>query len=543
MISYDRYQTLLAQSDAATREAAGQAFQALLKKIRAGEKPRPALDAVLREFNADAIAGFREALNAILQSSLGVAEVKAYKVGKVKLSAALYSNAQAVSASAQRIIDQHLQGLHDARELRKALYEGYDFQTDPLDVVKPLPKYLKVEFDRFKAAKLKTPALRAAYLEAIRQKEAGAGMEQLKKTLKVAFYERNRYFANRIARTELHRNYTDRLARELMAEDQIQYVQIRLSSKHPKTDICDRHAKLDAWGLGPGVYPKAEAPKPPFHPHCLCLTAARIDLFPKQPPRFNPEAERDFLAKLPPHEARQVAGSREKLERALKGDATLEDIYNEGKDPLYRWQRMGEVGQDAGMENDLRNLVSRETYEAVRATLQARTLPPTVVDAGLTEAEQVALHLWTRDTGKEAWFRQINQALRDGDADALKRLQPLIEAMRNGLGKLPPFVGVVYRGIKERGFQGDFAQWAERLQPKEIIEDLGFAGSSVDLEQKLRGRVKWIIQSKTGKDISALSHKPEQTEVLFGAGSKFIIDRVNIKQNGVIELWATQLDN
>ena len=166
---------------------------------------------------------------------------------------------------AQQIIEQHLQGLHDARELRKALYEGYDFQKDPLKVVKPLPKYLQAEFDKFKAAALKTPALRAAYLEAIRKAEAGAGMDAMEKALRIAFYKRNRYLANRIARTELHRNYTDRVARELMEENQIEYVQIRLSSKHPKTNICDRHAKLDAWGLGPGVYPKADAPKPPFH--------------------------------------------------------------------------------------------------------------------------------------------------------------------------------------------------------------------------------------------------------------------------------------
>lgn len=349
MISYDRYQAILAQSDAATRQAAERAFKALLGKIRDGAKPRAAVDAVLKEFNADAIAGFREALNAILESSLGPKEVKAYKVGKVKLAEALYANSQAVAGVSEQIIEKHLQGLHDARGLSKALYEGYNFQDDPLHVVKRLPKYLQVEFDKFKAAKLKTPALRAAYLQAIRQKEAGAGMDQLEKVLRVAFYERNRYYANRIARTELHRNYTDRLAKELMEEDQIQYVQIRLSSKHPKPDICDRHAKLDAYGLGPGVYPKADAPKPPFHPHCYCLTAPRIDIFDAQP-RFNPKAERKFLAALPANEARQVAGSRAKLERALKGDATLEDLYNEGKDPLYQWQRVGDVGQDGRMK-------------------------------------------------------------------------------------------------------------------------------------------------------------------------------------------------
>lgn len=341
MITYDRYLAILAESDASVRGAAESAFATLLEKIRAGASPRVALNAVLKEFNADAIEGFREALNAILQSSLGVAEVKAYRVGRLKLSDALYANAQAVAGVSQQLIEKHMAGVHTAQELRKALYEGYNFQDDPLKVVKPLPKYLQVEFDKFKAANLKTPALRAAYLEAIKKAEAGAGMDALEKVLKGAFYERNRYFANRIARTELHRNYTDQVARELMEEEEIEYVQIRMSSKHPKTDICDRHAKLDAYGLGPGVYPKADAPKPPFHPHCYCVVSPRIDLDPKTPPRFNPKAEQAFLAKLDPKEARDIAGSWDKLKRA-KGGETLEDIYNEGKDPLYRWKKLGE---------------------------------------------------------------------------------------------------------------------------------------------------------------------------------------------------------
>jgi hypothetical protein len=92
-------------------------------------------------------------------------------------------------------------------------------------------------------------------------------------------------------------------ARELMSQDRIEYVQIRLSSKHPKTDICDYHAEVDLYGLGPGVYPKADGPQPPFHPHCYCLVAPMIALInPK--PKFNPKAERAFLESLPAKEAR-----------------------------------------------------------------------------------------------------------------------------------------------------------------------------------------------------------------------------------------------
>ncbi len=343
MLNYDRYLAILAESDASVRQAAEQAFQRLLEKIRAGDSPQAALKAVLKEFNANAIAGFAEALNAILESSLGPKEVKEYKVGQVKLSDALYANAQAVSANTQQIIEKHMQGLHDARELRKALYAGYDFQKDPLHVVKPLPKYLQVEFDKFKAAALKTPALRAAYLEAIRKAEAGAGMDALEKALKVAFYERNRYYANRIARTELHRNYTDQVARELMEDDQIEYVQWRLSSKHPKADQCDAMAHVDRYGLGPGIFPKAEAPKPPLHPFCICRVTPKIDIFPDKSPKERAGAERAYLRSLPAKDARDIAGSWEKRRRVLEDGESLEEIYNEGKDPLYQWKRVGDV--------------------------------------------------------------------------------------------------------------------------------------------------------------------------------------------------------
>ena len=402
MITPDRYLAILAESDSAVQQAAQAAFARLLEKIRAGESPRAALDAVLKEFNAGAIEGFREALNAILESSLGTKEVKAYQVGKVKLSDALYANAQAVASTSQQIIEKHLQGLHDARELRKALYEGYDFQDDPLKVVKPLPKYLQVEFDKFKAAALKTPALRAAYLEAIRQKEAGAGMDALEKALRVAFYERNRYFANRIARTELHRNHMNRAAKEIMEEEQIEYVEYYMSRTHPFPDQCDAMAKVDRYGLGPGIFPKALAPKPPLHPHCRCVCNPRLDVFPKHPPKEREGAERAFLASLPAPEAARVAGSYEKRRRVLDGGETLEAIYNEGQDELYKWKRLGDMTE--------------------KPQVKAARLSSKAVDAALAEEENLVIPARVRpvsqafDFPDEPEYAPIRRALAAIDA-------------------------------------------------------------------------------------------------------------------------------
>lgn len=440
MIRYDRYQTVLTQSDAAVRAAAEKAFQALLDKIRAGSAPRAAIDAILRKFNADALEGFRDALDAILQSSLGLREIKAYSVGRVKLSDALYANAQAVSAVSRKIIETHMQGLHDARELRKALYEGYNFQDDPLHVVKPLPKYLQVAFDKAQAAKLKTPALRAAYLDAIRQAEAGAGMADIEKKLKIAFYERNRYYANRIARTELHRNYTDQAASEIMADRHIEYVQIRMSSKHPKTDICDFHAKADLYGLGPGIYPKAAAPKPPFHPFCQCRAVPKIDLFDVRP-RFNPKAERMFLARLPPDAARQIAGSSDKLARVLKGDVGLESIYNEGKDPLYQWQRLGEAAQDKQMGNP-KSIADPATIRQFLESNRSDPVPVAVLPADIrkqlgVDTDRVLLSRYTAD--KQRKHPEIT-------SDSYGWLQDLLDQGQRISGK--PFHVVV---IQRRG--------------------------------------------------------------------------------------------
>ena len=53
--------------------------------------------------------------------------------------------------------------------------------------------------------------------------------------------------------------------------------------------------------------------------------------------------KRAFLAVLPGNEARQVAGSIDKRDRILAGKATIEEVYNEGKDALYQWKRVGDI--------------------------------------------------------------------------------------------------------------------------------------------------------------------------------------------------------
>ena len=62
------------------------------------------------------------------------------------------------------------------------------------------------------------------------------------------------------------------------------------------------------------------------------------------------------------------------------------------------------------MEDRLKQVVSAMVYQMAKAELESRRL-----DTGLTEAERVALYVWTMDTGSDALFKRINHAMRTGE--------------------------------------------------------------------------------------------------------------------------------
>lgn len=268
---------------AAQIQAEAQAlYERIVARIRKGQDPRSATDAELASFSGAYLEIMANALGQIMETSIGVKEMKSYPIGPVSLSDALYRQAKQISAEVRRIVKDHAQFEHDARQLAKQLFDGYghrDPADEPLQPKVKLPKYIQnaaameSEIDallaKMQASTLKTAPLRAAYMQALDAILNKVDDSVIRNTLRTAIQERYRYFANRIAQTELHRAQTDQIAKNLMGFEQLDVVQIVLSHSHPKTDICDRYAGQDAYGLGPGLYPKAKAPKPPYHPHCL----------------------------------------------------------------------------------------------------------------------------------------------------------------------------------------------------------------------------------------------------------------------------------
>lgn len=94
--------------------------------------------------------------------------------------------------------------------------------------------------------------------------------KKINKAVYVATQERTRYFARRIARTELARAYGDGAMAKWENDEDCVAFQWKLSTGHPFCDICDLYAHADLHGMGPGIFPKDKVPRLPAHPNCMC---------------------------------------------------------------------------------------------------------------------------------------------------------------------------------------------------------------------------------------------------------------------------------
>ncbi len=322
------------------------AYQRLLESIRAGTEARSAVQEANDSFEGEFYGVLASAFTDLLTKRISADRVRSMPLARITLSDRLYQNRQLVESTVLAAINRHNQAMRSARELALELYDGYGNDVDLLDVRKRLPRYLRDgvtgdeyarTISRYAAKRLKTPALRASYLEALDAAEAGRPQDKINRMLRTAFAERNRYFANRIAQTELHRAYMDTRGGELMADQSLEFVQIRLSPTHPKVDICDVHAKADLYGLGPGIYPKGRAPQPPYHPFCRCKAHPRYDV--RGTASERPDAVRDLVQSR--GDGARLMGSEAKMERLLNGEP-LDSIVNEGVPKDYRLRRLGD---------------------------------------------------------------------------------------------------------------------------------------------------------------------------------------------------------
>lgn len=178
-----------------------------------------------------------------------------------------------------------------------------------------------------------TTALKAAY-SALLDKIEKAGQAQIEKAMYYAVQEKARYNVMRIFRTEITKAAS--LAHDYRAiqNDRVVGVRYKLSTRHPKFDICDFHTGADLYGMGPGVYPKDRHPPHPFHPHCMCVA---YEVFGSElrgvSPEFDAEAGAQYLDNLDDGEKREIFGVERSREFADDPEKWREVL------PNYQGQR------------------------------------------------------------------------------------------------------------------------------------------------------------------------------------------------------------
>lgn len=233
--------------------------------------------------------------------SISEAMSESWTSDDLTLSKRLYRRSSTIRNEVADTIKQALKTNKTVKGLAKSIFDGYG--KGGIIPEASIPKFLSKLSDinisgestpeakrkerallrsvKGKISRLDTPYVRAAYNEVAAAVEDGNEV-RLQKAIYSATQEKARYHAERIARTENARAYADGQMNRFLDDDDIVAFQWKLSSRHPRYDICDFYANADLYGLGKGVYPKDKFPRLPAHPHCMChikpMTELDIDV-------------------------------------------------------------------------------------------------------------------------------------------------------------------------------------------------------------------------------------------------------------------------
>lgn len=278
---------------------------------------------------------------------------------KMKLSKRLHGTSQEMR---QAIIDTIAVAMRKGRTVRQMaidLYDGYNSGNKVINGAE-LPQYLKRLVAAARSAaggdrnitrefnlavrkaekqlvkmKEKDKPLRVAYQQLV---DAAQMLNEkvMEKAAWVAVQEKARYYADRIAITESARAWSDMFYARHYDDSLVIGFGWRLSSRHPRVDICDFHAKVDHYGMGAGNYPKDKMPPHPAHPFCTCNLVV-IYKGEAEPGKFNPEAGDSWLRAQDAKDLREMLGveGAKAFEQDGKWQKRLRNWYGH-KEPKLR---------------------------------------------------------------------------------------------------------------------------------------------------------------------------------------------------------------
>jgi hypothetical protein len=299
----DEFDRLVSRFSSEWQAEAKKAFARLFELLKGGKKLDVAVDILQNEYPAlFTLPG--------LQSALVEAACYGYGIVPTVLTAAMYKDweadlAQSWAADKMKLskrlhtasIEMRNRIIDTVREQMKrnstwvqtarALFDGYN--ADKVINEQALPKYItevrratQGSIEQLRAARkainnierlarngAPTKSLKTAYKNLVEAALAGSE-KQLENACYTAIQEKSRYVAERIARTEMARAYSDGFFRSVADDKDVVAVRWYLNTGHPVFDICDMYQRADLFGLGAGIYPKDKTPPLPAHPFCLC---------------------------------------------------------------------------------------------------------------------------------------------------------------------------------------------------------------------------------------------------------------------------------
>lgn len=511
------------------KKKARKSLEDLIKK---GVDSKKALKQVQAEYMQGIVEIMANEINSLKIGFVTPTKLKDMAIGGLDLSNVLYKNSEKVSKNVLKVVNEHAKELNNAKELALKIYEGYDFKEDHLKVAKSLPKYLSDTMGKYNARMIKTPAVRAAYMKVFEAENE----KQLHKALEVAMYERNRYFANRIAQTELHRVKTQQKAKEILEDEGIEVVQIRLSPSHPEIDICDYHSGVDLYGLGKGCYPKDKAPLPPYHPFCQCRVVPRLDLMLSDAKQISENPERELMNSFSEKDQVKIIGGKG-LHEKWKRQGDLTGLVDSTKKPLYQLRLSESVLQKQSPITDLdgNDLLEeriifnpKDLSDIEKRSLLHWTMSSNGFKFNIANRKNHPFHLSENQLDLDEF-----NITRDGHQQAFEDLFSKYKGENSD---------TLYRGVVIQSSDSEYAKSFDALKAGDIVQDVlpnsysksfdkGVHFANLSNADAHRHIVYELKGANTGNrfDIESLSDMPEEREVLV-SGIKYKIIAIEKKE-------------
>lgn len=274
------------------------AFEEEIKRLlKAGKTPKEAVDEAYKKYPVMKIMQNeiepqligemkRGGAVGVAKPLLKKASTAVWAADGLTLSKRTTRGAKEVTKQAAAVVAEAVKKGQTVQKAALALFDGYGYghtlpEQDIPDFLKQLTQIAKAkeyggaEFHKTIRAvernlkKLNAQGLKAAYTQ-VKNAVLSGNEKRIEKAVYTATQERTRYFARRIARTEMARAYNDGFIAKWTADDDCIAFKWKMSTAHPFCDICDMYAEADLYGMGPGIFPKDKVPTLPVHPNCMC---------------------------------------------------------------------------------------------------------------------------------------------------------------------------------------------------------------------------------------------------------------------------------